>query len=386
MTRITSGVSDSHLGPGREPREGVIVLRAHGVGRWFVIAFLSFWLAGWATGELFALRMLGLPVPWLLPMPGPPAGSGFSFPSAGSLFILFWLAFWTIGGLSALHEIAYLIGGRETLQFRPAEVRYGLGIGPWNRERVLTPQTVRRVSLHRSGQKVVVELSRGELSLARFGTAEERAQICRGLRRCLVPDADPTTGVLPASAVSRHALSAVSPRNTLEPTQLPGQLVARDLEGGETSVNTRVGSRMAGAGCVGAFAIPWNVGVIAVGAGNWSRPAEKLFLVPHLLIGLALLALTLWFLVGREEWLLAPGRLTITYRGLGLARIKNYPHGHLEVLVSTDSDGDETWSLLLWSGGASRVLQRGTASDLRELGAFLAHRTGWELKCAKDAG
>ena len=40
-----------------------VTLRPCGVGRWVGVAFLSFWLAGWACGEVFALVFL---VGWLL--------------------------------------------------------------------------------------------------------------------------------------------------------------------------------------------------------------------------------------------------------------------------------------------------------------------------------
>jgi len=63
--------------------------------RWGVVAFLIFWLCGWAMGEVFALGAL--------------FSGGTPWPV--KLFLLVWVVFWTIGGLAA---ICFTIGFAQT--------------------------------------------------------------------------------------------------------------------------------------------------------------------------------------------------------------------------------------------------------------------------------
>lgn len=62
----------------------------------FLIAFLSFWLVGWAFGEITAPLAV------------------FKNPHAGAfLFIVFWLTLWTVGGAFAIYTWLWMIAGRE---------------------------------------------------------------------------------------------------------------------------------------------------------------------------------------------------------------------------------------------------------------------------------
>jgi hypothetical protein len=83
---------------------------------WLLIVFLGLWLAGWATGEAFALRGLLTPAP--LAVRG---------------FLVVWLAFWTVGGASALSLCALMLAGHERVRLRPDVLviqRELLGMGP----------------------------------------------------------------------------------------------------------------------------------------------------------------------------------------------------------------------------------------------------------------
>jgi hypothetical protein len=83
---------------------------------WVAIVFLGLWLAGWATGEAFALRgLLG------------------SAPLPVRLFLALWLALWSFGGTAALSVWLWLLFGRERVRLRPDALtlqREAFGLGP----------------------------------------------------------------------------------------------------------------------------------------------------------------------------------------------------------------------------------------------------------------
>ena len=83
---------------------------------WPVVVFLGLWLAGWATGEAFALRQI------LLPSPLP-----------AKVFLAVWLAFWTFGGTAALAICVWMLVGHERVRLRPDALtlqREAFGLGP----------------------------------------------------------------------------------------------------------------------------------------------------------------------------------------------------------------------------------------------------------------
>jgi hypothetical protein len=83
---------------------------------WPVVVFLGFWLVGWATGEVFALRQI------LSPAPAP-----------AKAFLAVWLAFWTFGGTAALSICVWMLAGHERVRLRPDALtlqREAFGLGP----------------------------------------------------------------------------------------------------------------------------------------------------------------------------------------------------------------------------------------------------------------
>lgn len=83
---------------------------------WPVVIFLAIWLAGWATGEWFALRQILSPAP--LP---------------AKLFLAVWVAFWTLGGVAALSICVWMLVGHERVRLRPDALtiqREACGLGP----------------------------------------------------------------------------------------------------------------------------------------------------------------------------------------------------------------------------------------------------------------
>lgn len=82
---------------------------------WFALVFISFWLAGWALGEVMVLGLLL---------------SGRTGPA--TLFLLAWLGCWTWGGAWALFNWCWNAGGREVTVIRgdTFSVRYeAFGMG-----------------------------------------------------------------------------------------------------------------------------------------------------------------------------------------------------------------------------------------------------------------
>jgi hypothetical protein len=83
---------------------------------WPVVVFLGLWLAGWATGEAFALRQI------LSPAPVP-----------AKVFLAVWLAFWSFGGTAALSVCVWMLVGHERVRLRPDVLtiqREAFGLGP----------------------------------------------------------------------------------------------------------------------------------------------------------------------------------------------------------------------------------------------------------------
>jgi hypothetical protein len=84
--------------------------RSMHVVRWVIVAFLTFWLCGWAVGEGFAI--------WALFFSGTP------WPV--KLFLLFWLTLWTFGGLAAA-RFAFGLAQKprlETLLIEPHQLTW----------------------------------------------------------------------------------------------------------------------------------------------------------------------------------------------------------------------------------------------------------------------
>jgi hypothetical protein len=83
---------------------------------WPAVVFLALWLAGWVTGEVFALRQI------LSPAPVP-----------AKVFLAVWVAFWTMGGAAALSICVWMLVGHERVRLRPDALtiqREACGLGP----------------------------------------------------------------------------------------------------------------------------------------------------------------------------------------------------------------------------------------------------------------
>ena len=102
--------------PGR-PRFRIIDT-AEGIGilipskkNWFVIIFLTFWLIGWAAGEIFVTGMLIRGISSL----GTSDGQVSDMGTFGGLFTLVWLGAWTAGGAFAIYTWLWQVKGVEII-------------------------------------------------------------------------------------------------------------------------------------------------------------------------------------------------------------------------------------------------------------------------------
>jgi hypothetical protein len=169
------------------------------------------------------------------------------------------------------------------------------------------------------------------------------------------------------------------------------------LRDGTTRVAMTAQKRLGQAGCMLCLSLFWNgiVGVFVLaglgvlplqGEGNLSGAMAPgawgywLFLTPFILVGLGFMAGFGWAAVGREEWWAAPGQLTIHRSFLGYRWSWRISGASLALLLHVDSDGDESWKLVMETDGRQRPLDSGDPGRLRALGMLLAERTGWPLR------
>src|SRR5207253_2138159 len=78
----------------------------------------------------------------------------------------------------------------------------------------------------------------------------------------------------------------------------------------------------------------------AMAQGQWGY---WLFLTPFIAVGLGFIAAFAWAALGREEWRVRAGALEVRRRFLGWEWSYTYVEATLELTVTTDSDGDDTW-------------------------------------------
>ncbi len=95
---------------------------------WLVVFFMTFWLVGWALGELVVVGFLvfGI-IEW--------AKNGFVIDAgiAIGLFLAAWLGGWTVGGIFAIRQWLWLLRGREIIVIRDEVLRIQRWIPGWSR-------------------------------------------------------------------------------------------------------------------------------------------------------------------------------------------------------------------------------------------------------------
>jgi hypothetical protein len=362
-----------------------VTLRPLGIGRWFGVLFLAVWLAGWAAGEAFAAWFLaglvGAPL-GLVEWKSAPLGAVALVMFA---FLLVWLALWTLGGISAFFAMIRLACGADVFTLGADGWAFRQGIGRWGRSQRFGPGSVQRLALRRRDRALIAEADAKTIVLSTYGTEADRRWLLDALR--------PIAG-LAADAPDR----SIGPqrRRSLEPAGPPAGYRVEPMPDGTTQVTMTAGRRLGQAGCLLFLVLFWNgiVGVFLLaglgaihvkieGGGGAMTPGAWgywLFLSPFILVGLGLILGFLWSSFGREEWRVSRGLLEVHRAIPGRSWVRRYTDGTLLLDLTVDSDGDESWRLVLEGTGRKWSLDGGDLAKLRALGAMIAEQTGWPLR------
>jgi hypothetical protein len=348
-------------------------LRPIGWGRYIEVVFLGIWLVWWVAFEAGALAVLGVMLASLI---AAAFGITLSFASrltpggAAPFFILFmivWLTMWTFGGIAAANQFLRSFAGRDTVSVSPNGLEIEWRAGPFRRRRTIAHGDIRRVRLGLRKAPVIADTATGTVEITDLGTHEERAALLAWLQQRLV---------LPDEVQAKRLDAESAP---------PDWQV--DVEGMETCLSwpTRRNRRIQAAilwgiaallfaGCLPAF-VPSDLleaprpGVIRgyMGAG---------------VVSLLFVMWAAWRTWGRSEWVVAPGRLTWRRRFASWRRERPFEHAILELEQSTDSDGDDHFTLRVRNEGASRKISSAfhDDADLRRLAEWLSARTQFRME------
>jgi hypothetical protein len=342
-------------------------LRPRGVGRFSSAAFLLVWLCFWAAGETIVAYLLVRGAIALItgePLPeGPQPRLGPAL--AAGAFMLFWLAFWTVGGIAAMRELLKLLWSEDRIIVNPGGITVVNRLGPVRSMRELPRDTVRRIRLLPSTGVLRAETTSGTVELATLGTLAERMQLAEILRAELGLDDSPETSA---------------------PEAVPdGWQEIVDPEGGIALVPD-VGTRRTQARVATAVAAVVAVVAIALLHTTLRDPG----LIPLTVIACGATAglgwLALWLALGRSEWRVGSGRLTLRRRFGG--RVRDLLEARaLELTCSHDGDGDPWFELEAvalhpretGSRSGSKTRRKVTRSihdptEPRRLGLWLAQR------------
>ncbi len=313
--------------------------------RWLTAAFLTFWLSGWAAGELTVLLVLGKGAVTLVQQ----GRAALSLEALGvASFLLLWLALWTVGGLGALRELGRCVAGRDDVLLSPARVTFRAF--PFGRWRSVPRSEVARVHQRAKGGALWLWTTSGEkLCISSLGTPEERAALQVRLMRTLDLDPRPGAARLP-----------------------PGWLEAGGGEALPVVVFPPSGGRRFGAACLAAFSA--SAMAIAVLSPRVSSPVV-------LAAGLGGLALAGWFLGWRRAWTVQDGTLALGWSGPFAVEPRRLALSELRLVHSTDSDGDDWHTLSAIVTGRSHTLTSSRDElDPDWLGRWLSGRLGVPLR------
>lgn len=111
-----------------EEGAGGLVITIPSRKRWSMIIFLSFWMCGWALGEVFAA--------WILVgvlLDGQPAEDVNGFTTGILLFLVAWLGMWTAAGVFAIYAWLWNIAGRQVVTVGVDGIRIENAIPMWRR-------------------------------------------------------------------------------------------------------------------------------------------------------------------------------------------------------------------------------------------------------------
>ncbi len=100
-----------------------------------VIAFLSFWLCGWAMGEIFAAGALISMIVKAKSIAD--IGPGF--------FLLFWLSGWSLGGYFAITTVLRSALGRDVININSSQISINEKIGNWGKPKLYDVPSIKNL-------------------------------------------------------------------------------------------------------------------------------------------------------------------------------------------------------------------------------------------------
>ncbi len=336
--------------------------RSVGPGRFFVAAFLSFWLCGWLAGEVFALWAL-----WRILGAFLAGGEG---PLPVALFLMVWLSFWTLGGAAALRELLRALWSEDRLTVAAdGEVLLLAQRGPFRRRQALSGREILRFQVRGAGVgggPLLAELAGRSLEISRLGSLRQRQEAADQLNRRLGlrplvhdPASDPEQSRIPALPVLPAGWQELTP-SFGTPLLVPDMALRRQQRRVMGLVNLAL----------------WGVLALLLRSGGvW--PGFWALGIPLALLALAGVWGQLWLAFGRLEWRLEP-RLLVLQRRFG-NRLRTLGEARaLELVERVDSDGDRSYRLQATRPPDPPLRVDDHATDpipLRHLGAWLALRS-----------
>lgn len=345
-------------------------LKPSGVARFVSAAFLVFWLCGWAVGEGIALWVLAKGI--LALMNGTPFEEGRAPLELGPAlaiggFLLLWLSLWTLGGVAAIAHVLQLLWSEDRLIAHGGGLTVVRSRGPFRGRRELPRDMLRRIVLVPRCDALAAETTRERIELSRLGTHAEREETATALRSQL--------------GLNEAAFEA-------EAVTLPKGWEEVITPEGERAVAVSAATRRAQSRVVGVLALL----VATIAFSIFQQAARELAMLPMGIIATlgaaGLVWAAVWLARGRMEWRIGNGYVTLRRR-FGSTSEDLFEARRLELVISTDSDGDEwihleglkgsleTPALGHWSQGHSKNRRR-IASTMNEptvprlLGAWLA--------------
>jgi len=343
----------------------VVELRASGVGRWFEAAFLLFWLAGWAAGEVFGVWILVSVIAAALKLPIhgvptiPAGGAGLAGAAAMFGFGLLWLSFWTLGGVAAATRVLQMVWGVDRIEWDGTGVRRISRIGPFRRSLEFTRDEIRGVRLRRAG--VALDTPRAAITLTSLGSRQDHIEL---------------------RAEIEQFLGLAEGRTN--PIELPkGWESEVDVEGIPVLVKSRALRRRQAMFVSFLFVALGTVAGLLIGGASSGSNAPA-WVPPTVLsvLATAVGAGAAWLWLGGEALRLRPSHVQVV-RWFGSRRwIREYAAAFIRLEHSTDSDGDDWYKLVLRGSSGAKTLASALhdSFELEMLGRWIAARLGRELE------